>query len=844
MPFDDSSEIERLRQELEEITAERDYLLRENRRLAQTSPVKQAPMRAIINELGIEGVPSVNAVKRSDSISSLNSESPLAEKIRLFRSLFHGREDVYAILWQNKTTLKSGYSPVCKNEWAPGLCQKFKVRCSACPNRELAPLTDQVIQNHLEGKLTAGVYPLSKDDSCHFLAIDFDKQSWAEDIVSFCETCQSLGIPAALERSRSGNGGHVWIFFSEAVPASSARNLGCYLVTRTMTRRHLLGMDSYDRLFPNQDTVPKGGLGNLIALPFQKVPGEKGNTLFLDEKFKPYPDQWSYLASIKKVSPLILENAVRDATRTGQVLGVRLGPTEDDDSPWAIPPSKLPLELLAGPFPKKVNLVVSNLIYVEKIGLTSSLLNKIKRLAAFQNPEFYKKQKLRLSTALTPRIVCCAEEFPKHLGIPPGLLDELHALLEKVGIKPEIADKSFSGMELKVAFHGQLSPVQEEAASKILPHNRGILVAPSGSGKTVVGISIIASRGVNTLILVNRRPLMDQWRNQLSSFLEIDPAKIGQIGGGKNKRTGLLDVAMLQSLFQNKQVSDLVAEYGQVIVDECHHLPAFTFEQVLRQAKARYVLGLTATPYRRDGHQPIILMQCGPVRYEIRQNELNSQTALHHALICRNTSFTPPTTENELPVQEIYSALIADEARNKLILDDILKSIEEGCSPILLTERREHLEYFSSQLTKVVKNVIVLRGGMGIKQRRAIAEQLASISESEKRVLLATGRYIGEGFDDARLDTLFLALPVSWKGTLVQYAGRLHRLHAGKTDVRIYDYVDRNVPMLVKMFQKRLRGYRAMGYELDKSDNPNKNNLEYDKAKTSKPSLWDSLTLS
>ena len=373
MSFDDSSEIERLRRELEEITAERDYLLRENHHLTQTSQVRQAPIRAIINELGKEAVPSVNAVKRSDSISSLNSESPLAEKIRLFRPLFHGREDVYAILWQNKTTLKSGYSPVCKNEWAPGLCQKFKVRCSACPNRELAPLTDQVIQNHLEGKFTAGVYPLSKDDSCYFLAIDFDKQSWAEDIVSFCETCQSLGIPAALERSRSGNGGHVWIFFSEAVPASSARNLGCYLVTRTMTRRHQLGMDSYDRLFPNQDTVPKGGFGNLIALPFQKVPGEKGNTLFLDENFKPYPDQWSYLASIKRVSPLILENAVRDATRTGQVLGVRLGPTEDDDSPWTIPPSKLPLELLAGPFPKKVNLVVSNLIYVEKIGLTSSL---------------------------------------------------------------------------------------------------------------------------------------------------------------------------------------------------------------------------------------------------------------------------------------------------------------------------------------------------------------------------------------------------------------------------------------------------------------------------------------
>ena len=350
MSLDDSSEIERLRRELKKITAERDYLLVENRRLTQTSQVKQTN-RATTNELVKEVAPSINATKKSDSISSLNSESPLAEKIRLFRSLFHGREDVYAILWQNKTTLKSGYSPVCKNEWAPGLCQKFKIKCTACPNRELAPLTDQVIQNHLEGKFTAGVYPLSKDDSCYFLAIDFDKQSWVEDIVAFYETCQSLSIPAALERSRSGNGGHVWIFFSEAVPASSARNLGCYLVTRTMSRRHQLGMDSYDRLFPNQDTVPKGGFGNLIALPFQKIPCEKGNTLFLDDNFKPYPDQWSYLASIKRVPPSILENAVRDATRTGQVLGVRIGPTEDDDSPWAIPPSKLPLDHSYRSFP-------------------------------------------------------------------------------------------------------------------------------------------------------------------------------------------------------------------------------------------------------------------------------------------------------------------------------------------------------------------------------------------------------------------------------------------------------------------------------------------------------------
>ena len=838
MSFDDSSEIERLKRELQEIKVERDYLLTENRRLAQPDKVKQGRIIGGFNE-SFKCIGSPATVESQlNSVLSESDELPSLEKLELYKSLFRGREDVYARLWQNKNTLKVGYSPVCKNEWDHGLCQKFKVKCSDCLNREFAPLTNQVILDHLAGKITVGVYPLLKDESCYFLAIDFDKQSWMEDCAAFYRTCQNLGIPASLERSRSGNGGHIWLFFSDAVPALQARNFGSYLLTRTMSGRHQLSMDSYDRLFPNQDTVPKKGLGNLIALPLQKLPGEKGNTLFLDYDFKPYSDQWSYLASIKKVPTLVLENVVREALRTGQVLGVRLCLTEDDETPWATKTSRPSQELLIGSFPDKVNIVISNLIYIEKTGLPSILLNKIKRLAAFQNPEFYKKQKLRLSTALTPRIICCAEEFSRHLGIPVGLFDELLELLKVVGIKPDISDKSFSGTKHKIVFRGQLSSAQKEAVSKILPNDRGILVAPSGSGKTVVGISLIASRGVNTLILVNRRPLMEQWRNQLASFLGTDSMKIGQVGGGKDKRTGILDVAMLQSLFKNQQVSDLVTEYGHVIVDECHHIPAFTFEQVLRKAKARYILGLTATPYRRDGHQPIILMQCGPVRHEIRQSDSSAQLAIHRTIICRDTAFVLAETNNEPSIQEIYSSLMADEIRNKLILEDILKSVAEGRAPILLTERREHLEYFRKQLGNIVKNIIVLHGGMGIKQRRAITEQLATISKNETRVLLATGRYIGEGFDDARLDTLFLALPVSWKGTLVQYAGRLHRVYEGKTDVRIFDYIDRNVPMLIKMFQRRLRGYKSMGYEMDKSNPPNKNNKS-GTIQASMIPLWD-----
>lgn len=816
MPSKDKGELERLQRELQAVTAERDRLMAENLRLAKNSAVQDSiaprsePLCGVSNK-------SADATSQSVGSPVLNNDAPLSEKIRLFRSLFHGREDVYARLWQNRQSGKVGYSPVCKNEWNRSLCQKPNVRCGDCHNRELSPFTDLVIQDHLDGKVTIGIYPLLENDTCRFLAVDFDKCTWIEDSAAFLETCRMIGISAALERSRSGNGSHVWIFFKETVAASEARKLGCYLLTETMSRRHELSMDSYDRLFPNQDTVPKGGFGNLIALPLQKGSAEHGNSLFLDNNFKPYSDQWSFLVSLGCVGTSTLDDIVCKAVRAGQILGVRFGSSEEDDRPWMVKPSGRTPELPpVGPFPSKVKLVISNMIFVEKSGLSSSLLNKIKRLAAFQNPEFYRKQKMRLSTALTPRVICCAEEFPQHMGIPRGCLDELQNLLNSVGIKVEISDKRLHDAELQATFHGQLTSVQEAATSELLRYDEGILVAPSGSGKTVVGISIIASRKTNTLVLVHRSPLLEQWRNQLASFLEIDPAKVGQVGGGKDKRNGILDVAMLQSLIRKGEVQDVIAEYGQVIVDECHHLPAVTFERVMQQIKARYVLGLTATPYRRDGHQPIILMQCGPLRYEIRQKDNRSQT-LQHNLVRRDTDFTLLTSEAEPSIQDIYTGLMSDEARNRLILDDILMSLDEGRSPILLTERREHLEFFAAHLAKHLKNVVILRGGMGIKQRRAVAEQLDAIPDGEKRVLLATGRYIGEGFDDARLDTLFLTLPVSWKGTLMQYAGRLHRIHTNKREVRIYDYVDRNVPVLMKMFQRRLRGYRAMGYETDES---------------------------
>jgi len=451
-------------------------------------------------------------------------------------------------------------------------------------------------------------------------------------------------------------------------------------------------------------------------------------------------------------------------------------------------------------------------LFVEKAGLASPLLDQIKRLAAFQNPEFYKKQSMRLSTAMTPRVINCAQDLPQHVALPRGCRSELEGLLRGHGVGLDVEDQRAGGTTLDLRFQGTLTAVQEQAARALVAHDTGVFVAPPGVGKTVIGTYLVATRACSTLILVHRRPLLDQWLAQLAVFLGIEPKEIGQIGAGKRAPTGRLDVAMIQSLVRKDSVADLVADYGQVIVDECHHLPAVSFERVLSEVKARYVIGLTATPQRRDGHHPITHMQLGPVRFSVDAKTQAGRRPFEHRLLVRETAFRMSSSEETPGIQAIYAALARDGDRNELILNDVIRALEDGRSPILLTERKDHLEYFAARLERVARHLVVLQGGLGAKAHRAVQAQLAAIPSTEERLVLATGRYIGEGFDDARLDTLFLAMPVSWKGTLVQYTGRLHRLHPGKTEVRIFDYVDREVPMLLRMFEKRLRGYRAIGY--------------------------------
>jgi superfamily II DNA or RNA helicase len=439
------------------------------------------------------------------------------------------------------------------------------------------------------------------------------------------------------------------------------------------------------------------------------------------------------------------------------------------------------------------------------------------RIAAFQNPEFYKAQAMRLPTYDKPRVIACAEQHPHHLGLPRGCLTDLRNLLDDLNVSLLVRDERCAGQPLDVAFHGELRPEQRAAAKALLAHDTGVLAATTAFGKTVVAARLIVERRVSTLVLVHRQQLLDQWVDRLSTFLGLPPSVIGRIGGGKRKPNGQLDVALIQSLVRKGVVNDCVGDYGHVVVDECHHLSAHSFEQVARRARAKYVLGLSATVTRKDGHHPIIFMQCGPVRYRDSAKLQAAARPFSHSVIIRPTAFQSrrePETDKRVEFQMLYKELIEDERRNVLICDDLLQAVRDGRSPLVLTERHEHLDRLVSDLSNKVQHVLVFRGQTGRRERADLATKLASIPEAEARVLLATGKYIGEGFDDPRLDTLFITLPISWRVTVAQYVGRLHRAHDGKRDVRVYDYADLQVAMLARMFDRRCCAYEAVGYTI------------------------------
>lgn len=764
--------------------------------------------------------------------STIDTNSSAQEKITFFLSMFCGRENLYARRYYNYKTEKSGYVPACKNEWAAGLCDKRQYKCPSCPNRDFLPLTAEIVKAHLLGRDpycrdVVGIYPMLEDERTWLLAADFDGEDWTADVAAFRTTCREFGLTPAVERSRSGRGAHVWFFFSEPVSAADARRLGSGLLTHTMACRHELNFKSYDRLFPSQDTLPKGGFGNLIALPFQGQAQKNGNSLFVDEQFVPYLDQWEYLSTLPKITPDQLSASLKELCPGGD-LGQLV--EEDGKKPWPVKHKKQ--KLTQTDFPIQARLMISNLIYIDKAGFSQAALNTIKRLAAFRNPEFYKKQAMRLRIYDTPRVFDCSYEDTDFLGIPRGCMDSLTELLDSFEIAYTFEERRCNGRTIDVSFEGTLRPEQIPAAEALLTEDMGVLSATTAFGKTVIGAYLISQRKVNTLILVHSSALLEQWKTSLEQFLSIReplpeaPQKrgrkkkqhlIGQIGSGKDTRSGIVDIAIMQSLFEGdeKEVKPFVSEYGMVICDECHHIAAFTFEKILRTAEARYVYGLSATPVRQDGHQPIIFMQCGPVRYLVDAKSQAEKRSFSHFVIPRFTRARLPKADG---IQDAYSGIIENSDRNELIVSDTLRLVQENRTPLLLTERKEHAIQLADTLSKHVSHVFLLLGSDKQKDKREKLATLRGVPPGEPLVVVATGKYIGEGFDEPRLDTMLLAMPVSWKGTLAQYAGRLHRNYVGKQEVRIYDYVDIRVPMLEKMYHKRLKGYSELGYQVKTSD--------------------------
>lgn len=781
---------------------------------------------------------------------------------KFFYSMFKGRRDVYSKRGgkPNPKTGKTGYYTQCYNFWRDGICPKKtggKIKCSECSNQNYRSLTGENILNHLIGKRedcsdVIGLYPMFPDETCNFLVFDFDNHDektngndfantddeWIEEVNAMRAICKNNDIQVLLERSRSGKGAHIWLFFEEPIWSSIARKFGTALLTKGAESVNQKNFKSYDRMLPAQDHMPDGGksgkagLGNLVALPLQGQALKLGNSAFIDEQWNAYPNQWKVLKETGKISKTFIEGKISEWTESG-VLGILAddmsgnaeNETNDKTKPW----EKKKQEFEKSDVDGVVNITLANQIYVDIKNIKPRLQNQIRRLAAFSNPEFYKNQAMGFSTQGIPRIISCSQDVDNYICIPRGCEEKLIERFKDSNIEFNREDTRQNGRTISVYFVGELYPEQKKAVEKMVEFDNGILGAATAFGKTVVGAYLLAERKVNTLILVHNTEIMKNWVEDFEKFLRIDEelpeyqtptgrvkkrkSVIGRMYSGHNSVTGIIDVVMISSLGKKGEINQLVKDYGLVIMDECHHGASQTAEEVLNEINAKYVYGLTATPKRDDGQEQKIFMQFGPIRYRYTAKDRAKEQGIEHFVYPRFTRLVHADGET-IKINEAYRLVRESDVRNSQIISDVEDCIRNGRTPLVLTKFKDHAIYLFSKLSGKADHIFLLQGGKSTKERDKIRKQMKEVPENETIILVAIGQYIGEGFNYPRLDTMMLTIPIAWQGNVEQYAGRLHRDFEGKRDVIIYDYVDSHIRVLERMYYKRLRAYKKIAYEI------------------------------
>ena len=850
-----------LQTEMQHMQERIDHLEKENRYL-----------KDLLNRAGIsyEQTLSLNQVQENtfdpDQGARIRSVEITDELANRFFSRFWGRQDVYSKRYVKKGTGEAGYYPQCNHFWSEKCPRKMgkKIKCRDCASQSWKQLDIAVLKRHLEGKAAdasdvVGIYPLLLDDTCRFLVFDFDNhekdadrecvsnadERWKEEVEALREICRLNGIDALAERSRSGRGAHVWIFFQSAVDASLARKFGFALLEKGAESVNLKSFSYYDRMLPAQDHIPDGGksgrpgLGNLIALPLQGQALKKGNSAFIDENWNAYPDQWGELFSRQRLSKEFMETYIRnwqpanlfEETGENQRNQSQGEQGQAKQNKERIKPWEQNREFLAEDVDGKLMLSLSNLIYVDTSNLKPRIQNRIRKMAAFANPVFYKNQAMGLSNFANGRYIYLGQDEGGYIGIPRGLREELIERCGRAGIAWEEEDARVQGRGIQVGFNGQLREAQAVAAEKMLEHQTGILSAATAFGKTVVCSYLIAAKKVSALILLESSSLIEQWQEALAKFLMIDEelpeyqtpsgqtrkrkSIIGKLQGAHDSMTGIIDIAMAGSLYKKGELHPRLQEYGMVIVDECHHAASDTIVGILREAKAKYVYGVTATPMRGDGLEKITYKMIGPVRYCYRARDMAKEQGIRHFVYPRFTrTVSPHRLGEKMHVNEAYELVRDSEMRNGQIVADVRLCMEKGRSPVILSKYKEHARRLYERLREYADRAFLLLGDNPRKEQKKLLEEMKQVSREQSVLLVATGQLIGEGFDYPRLDTLIMATPVAWKGVVEQYAGRLNREYDGKETVIIYDYVDRHIPVFDRMYGKRLRAYKQIGYEI------------------------------